>query len=96
MLPLHACERNARHESLSDSHDVVFGVDLLEAFSVHLGDLAAEHVQIIKRCGLSWTSLEIGFKLLLEKIIPIDVGCGSRPVESAMLTAVPWISCGCT
>ena len=81
---------------LHDANDVVFGVDLIEATIVHLGDSLAEHTQINERCGLSWTSLEVGFKLLLERMIPIDVGDGSHPVDSLTLIRVPWISCGCT
>ena len=60
---------------LHNSNDIVAGVDLIEAVIVHLGDLLAEHAEIIEGCGLSWTSLEIGFKLLFERVIPIDVRC---------------------
>ena len=51
--------------------------------------MLAEHTQIIKRCGHLWTALEVGFKLLLENMIPIDVGDGPHPVDSATLTAIP-------
>ena len=60
---------------LHNSNDVVAGVDLTEGAVVQRGDLLAEHAEIIEGLGFTWTSLEIGFKLALEWIVPINVGC---------------------
>ena len=75
---------------LSDTYDVVRGIDLLEGIVIDLRDVAAKHAKFFERLGLLGTFCEIRFKLLFERSTPHDVRRRSSHVESATLI---WMFC---